>query len=102
MASDLASHLAQETRKLMGPENAKGKCVAIQPSNPIEPNHYKVGGIEAISVIEAWKLGFCLGNCIKYIQRHTLKNGLEDLKKARWYLDRAISQMEKQAENPQS
>lgn len=62
------------------------------------PAHY--GGAdnpyEAIKVIEAWSLGFCLGNTVKYISRAGRKtpDALEDLKKARWYLDREISQME--------
>ena len=53
---------------------------------------------EAIKVIEAWGLGFHLGNTVKYIARAGVKGGadqeLEDLKKARWYLDRLIEQME--------
>lgn len=61
------------------------------------PQHY--GGdttYEAIKVIEAWGLGFHLGNAIKYICRAGSKGTeLEDLKKARWYLDRYIQQLEK-------
>ena len=61
------------------------------------PAHY--GGAdnpyEAIKVIEAWSLGFCLGNAVKYISRAGKKgDALEDLKKARWYLDREISDRE--------
>jgi hypothetical protein len=61
------------------------------------PQHY--GGAdnpyEAIKVIEAWGLGFCLGNTVKYISRAGKKGAaLEDLKKARWYLDRHINSME--------
>ena len=62
------------------------------------PAHY--GGdttYEAIKVIEAWSLGFCLGNVVKYIRRAGHKGSyLKDLKKARWYLDRAIAQEEKE------
>jgi len=58
------------------------------------PSHYlKDTGHEAIDVIEAWGLGFCLGNVVKYISRAGKKNPekiLEDLEKARWYLDRQI------------
>lgn len=64
------------------------------------PAHY--GGAdnlyEAIKVIEAWELGFHLGNTVKYISRAGLKPGeppLKDLKKARWYLDRKIALLEK-------
>lgn len=50
---------------------------------------------EAIKVIEAWDLGFHLGNTVKYICRAGKKDGgVEDLKKARWYLDRLIERLE--------
>lgn len=50
---------------------------------------------ETIKVIEAWGLGFRLGNAVKYISRAEKKaNRLEDLKKARWYLDREILKLE--------
>jgi len=62
------------------------------------PAHYKAGGIEPIDVIEAWQLGFSLGNTVKYIARAEHKGApLEDLKKARWYLDREIQCREKAA-----
>ncbi len=62
------------------------------------PAHY--GGAEnpyeAIKVIEAWGLGFCLGNAVKYIARLGKKDDiLTDLRKARWYLDREISNLER-------
>lgn len=65
------------------------------------PQHY--GGednpYEAIKVIEAWRLGFCLGNTVKYISRAGKKdNALQDLKKAKWYLDRHIESLEKSME----
>lgn len=51
---------------------------------------------EAIKVIEAWGLGFCLGNAVKYLARAGKKgDALEDLKKARWYLNREIESMER-------
>lgn len=56
------------------------------------PSHY--GGdttYEAIKVIEAWGLGFCLGNAVKYICRAGQKDdAVVDLKKAQWYLTREI------------
>jgi hypothetical protein len=64
------------------------------------PVHY--GGsdnvYEAIKVIDAWNLGFSLGNTIKYISRAGKKNKdkeLEDLRKAAWYLQHHIEQLEK-------
>lgn len=60
------------------------------------PPHYKSdSGIESIDVIEGFGLNFHLGNVIKYILRHNKKGKpLEDLKKARWYLDREIEKLE--------
>ena len=56
------------------------------------PKHYTKGGIETIDFIEAKELDYLLGNCVKYISRAELKGSkLENLKKAKWYLDRAIS-----------
>lgn len=66
--------------------------------NVNHPPHYKQGGIETIDVVEAWQLGFHLGNAVKYISRAGKKPGnaeLDDLKKARWYLDREIARLEK-------
>jgi len=64
------------------------------------PEHY--GGAtniyEAIKVIEAWDLDFHLGNTVKYISRAGKKNPekeLEDLKKASWYLQRKIDNLQK-------
>lgn len=60
------------------------------------PPHYKAGGIETIDFIEAKNLGYNLGNVVKYVSRADLKgNKLEDLQKAKWYLDRAISNLSK-------
>jgi hypothetical protein len=68
------------------------------------PNHY--GGedniYEAIKVIDAWDLGFSLGNTVKYISRAGKKNSdkeLEDLKKAKWYLDHHIKNLENRLNN---
>lgn len=62
------------------------------------PDYYKRGGVEAIDVIEAWGLDFCLGNTVKYIARCGRKSDrvLEDLKKATWYLNREIERMERE------
>ena len=56
-----------------------------------KPEHYTHGGIETWDVIEAWKLNYNLGNVVKYISRADHKGKrLEDLQKARAYLDREI------------
>ena len=61
------------------------------------PTHYTDGKIEVIDYIEDKKLGFCLGNAIKYISRAGKKDPtkeVEDLKKAIWYLERRIKELE--------
>lgn len=62
------------------------------------PDYYKRGGIEAIDAIEAWGLGFNLGNVVKYIARagHKTADSLQDLQKAAWYLDREIKRRERE------
>jgi hypothetical protein len=64
--------------------------------DPVNPRHYTDLTIQPIDVIEAWSLGFCLGSCLKYIARHEAKDGLQDLKKALWYLQRDIQRREKE------
>ena len=63
------------------------------------PDHYggKENTYEAIKVIEAYNLNFSLGNVIKYVLRAGKKNSdtVEDLKKARWYIERQIENLEK-------
>lgn len=67
----------------------------VHPLNQYEkinhPDHYQAKGMEAIDVIEAYKLNFSLGSAIKYILRAGKKPGessIEDLNKAIWYLQR--------------
>lgn len=63
------------------------------------PSHYTRGGIELTDIIEAYDLGWHLGNVLKYVLRCPYKGRtLEDLKKSRWYLERAIKLLE---ENPE-
>lgn len=50
-------------------------------------NHYQSKGIQPIDYILANELGFCEGNVVKYITRYKEKNGIEDLKKAKHYID---------------
>lgn len=68
--------------------------------NVNHPQHYggKDNPYEAIKVIEAWDLGFNLGNVVKYLSRAGKKsnNILEDLKKASWYLNREIDNLSKE------
>ena len=79
-----------------------------EPNNdPVNhPSHYTAGGIECIDAIGAALTcqkdpmhAWLTGQCLKYLWRWPLKNGIEDLKKARFYLDRLISDIEKRDQN---
>lgn len=69
------------------------------------PKHYTDSNIEVIDYIEDKNLGFCLGNVIKYVSRAGKKHSadktdkekeVQDLKKAQWYLDRRIKEIEEE------
>lgn len=63
------------------------------------PSHYTYGkGLEVIDVIDAFKCNFEQGNIIKYVLRYKHKNGIEDLKKAQWYLNHLIKKEEEECE----
>ena len=67
----------------------------------INPKHYRVGGIELIDVMVAKMTpeeikGFCKGLALKYLFRADYKNGLEDYKKAQWYINYLIQFLEKE------
>lgn len=58
------------------------------------PSHYNVG-IETIDYIDSWQMNFNTGNVIKYVTRAGYKeNKLEDLFKAKWYIEREIKRVE--------
>ena len=73
--------------------------------NVNNPTHYTQGEIECIDCIKAAtvnKVGieaFCVGNAIKYLFRYENKNGLEDIRKAQWYINRLIQELEEKKEN---
>lgn len=81
------------------------ECKDFEPINNLkdmvnQPPHYTQGAIECIDVIEEITKpcskfeAYIIGTVLKYLWRFKFKNGLEDLKKARWYLDRLIGKME--------
>tara|TARA_Y100001973_G_C5191890_1_gene331495 strand:- start:348 stop:587 length:240 start_codon:yes stop_codon:yes gene_type:complete len=61
------------------------------------PPHYTEGSIECIDYINAWKMDYMEGNIVKYITRYKFKNGIEDLKKAEFYIKILIERLEKDA-----
>ena len=83
-------------------ENAQDSCYGKESNVDMvnHPSHYTQGGIECIDCIKSATVGkvgieaFCVGNAIKYLFRYEEKNGIEDVKKARWYIDRLIKELE--------
>lgn len=83
-------------------ENDEGDCCNKGPNSDMvnHPSHYNQGGIECIDALKAAtvsKTGIeavCTANAIKYLWRYEEKNGIEDVKKARWYIDRLIRELE--------
>lgn len=73
--------------------------------NVNHPSHYNQGGIECIDALKAATVGktgieaVCVANVIKYCWRYEKKNGLEDVKKAQFYINRLIQELEKKKEN---
>jgi len=68
------------------------------------PSHYNQGKIECIEYILDQKFDYLEGNVVKYLTRWKRKNGLEDLRKARWYLEKLIERTQhaedQKMENP--
>ena len=65
------------------------------------PSHYETGKFECIDVMLETQgtdavLNFCICNAFKYLYRHKNKNGIEDVKKARWYINKYIEIQEKE------
>ena len=63
-----------------------------ESNNVVHPNHYNRTSEEVIDTIKGMSTtseyrGFLIGNVVKYISRYSMKNGIEDIKKARYYLD---------------
>ena len=85
----------------------RSDCRPVEPANcpeipdsssdPVNPSHYKQGDIECIEAIKAATgdgfIGYVWGNVLKYLWRWPKKGGVDDLKKARWYLDRLIKEV---------
>lgn len=67
-------------------------------SDAINPDHYRQGDVECIDAIRAALgpegfQGYCAGNVLKYSWRYRMKNGVQDLEKAQWYLRELIKQL---------
>lgn len=99
---DMLLHHSEELCRICGALLTEGRCEICtkrkieHPDDAINhPSHYTMGGIEVIDAIEAWKLDFRLANVVKYVARCEHKEQkLQDLRKARWYLERVIKELE--------
>ena len=92
--------MSDSVKKFEEMNDREGMIIMDEDDNDlvIHPTHYggKDNPYEAIKVIEAWKVGFNLGNTLKYISRAGKKdNIIQDLEKALFYLDREIQNRKK-------
>ncbi|MCD7983742.1 MAG: DUF3310 domain-containing protein [Desulfovibrio sp.] len=71
-------------------------CTPATPAVPTSPAHYARWKIQPLDFIAANNIDFLRGNIIKYILRYDAKNGLEDLEKARVYLEKLVAKVEKE------
>lgn len=104
-AEDAAKETTAKTFFNYSPYTPAGEVPAItKPDMVNHPSHYTAGSIECIKAIEASMppdgfQDYCKGNVLKYVWRFRQKNGLEDLKKARVYLNWMIESVEKEQKN---
>ena len=86
----------EEYMRMRSKKESKAASEAIDMVN--NPSHYNKSGIECINAIQAATGGgyeyYLQGNILKYLWRYRYKNGIEDLKKAQWYLDELIEEVE--------
>lgn len=69
------------------------------PAGPTNPQHYRNGDIECIDALASATVNkpgiqaICVGNVIKYLWRYECKGGIEDVRKAHWYLERLLQEL---------
>lgn len=93
-ASDVSMAMATQIKELTAKIDSEPQIYGQSIDMVNQPPHYTKGGIETIDFIEAKDLNYNLGNVVKYVSRSGLKGTrIEDLKKAKWYLEREISSL---------
>ena len=81
-------------------KNEEVKMDENVPDMVNHPQHYTQGGIECIDALKAATVGkrgieaVCVANVIKYLWRYEEKNGIEDVRKAKWYIERLLKELE--------
>lgn len=95
-----ADYIGYVTEKVQHPKIEMSSTYGEYKKDMVNPSHYKNGKIECIDALESATVGktgieaVCVANVIKYLWRYEDKNGLTDVKKAQWYLNKLIASME--------
>lgn len=97
-------HVYKNSEFRLDGSHLKDAELNIEPENKPDmvshPKHYTQGGIECIDALKAATVGkrgieaVCVANVIKYLWRYEEKNGIEDVAKAKWYIERLLEELE--------
>ena len=96
-------HVYKNGEARLGGDHLKNEEVKMDENVPDmvnHPQHYTQGGIECIDALKAATVGkrgieaVCVANVIKYLWRYEEKNGIEDVRKAKWYIERLLKELE--------
>ena len=97
-------HVCKNSEARLDGSHLKDVELNIEPENKPDmvshPQHYTQGGIECIDALKAATVGkrgieaVCVANVIKYLWRYEEKNGIEDVCKAKWYIERLLKELE--------
>ena len=97
-------HIYKNSEARLDGSHLKDTELNIEPENKPDvvahPKHYTQGGIECIDALKAATVGkrgieaVCVANVIKYLWRYEEKNGIEDVRKAKWYIERLLMELE--------
>lgn len=98
-AERMAGRCNAEERRTLAKwlKELRGEGEKARPHDPVNhPAYYEQGGMDCITIMETLfgtetVMHFCLCNAFKYLWRHKMKNGLEDIEKAAWYLNRYVT-----------
>ena len=93
-------HVYKNSEARLDGSHLKDAELNIEPDMVSHPKHYTQGGIECIDALKAATVGkrgieaVCVANVIKYLWRYEEKNGIEDVRKAKWYIERLLRELE--------
>ena len=93
-------HVYKNNEARLDGSHLKDAEVNIEPDMVNHPKHYTQGGIECIDALKAATVGkrgieaVCVANVIKYLWRYEEKNGIEDVRKAKFYIERLLKELE--------